>query len=80
MKLMKLEIYRRDDGLYAWRLRARNGRIIATDGGQGYVKKKTCRRMAESIVFPDPDWTGYADVVDLAEPRVVLEPGARLEP
>lgn len=43
---MKLEIYRRADGLYAWRLKAANGRIIATDGGQGYAARRACRESA----------------------------------
>ena len=33
---MKLEIYRRADGKWAWRLKAGNGQVVATDGGQGY--------------------------------------------
>lgn len=39
---MKLEVYRRADGLWAWRLKAKNGRIIATDGGQGYERRHDC--------------------------------------
>jgi uncharacterized protein YegP (UPF0339 family) len=30
------EIYRRTDGRWAWRLKATNGQVVATDGGQGY--------------------------------------------
>lgn len=45
---MKLEIYRRGDGLFAWRLKAVNGRVIATDGGQGYARKGACIRAADA--------------------------------
>lgn len=33
---MKIEIYRREDSKYAFRVKAANGQIIGTDGGQGY--------------------------------------------
>lgn len=36
---MKTEVFRRSDGKYAWRMVAGNGRIIATDGGQGYERR-----------------------------------------
>lgn len=35
---MKIEFYRRTDGRLAWRLVAKNGQPIATDGGQGYER------------------------------------------
>lgn len=34
-----LEIYKREDGLFDWRLVAANGEIIATSGGQGYTER-----------------------------------------
>lgn len=34
--MAELETYRREDGLYGWRLVSRNGRIVAVDGGQGF--------------------------------------------
>lgn len=34
---MKVQVYRREDGKWDWRAKARNGRIVATSGGQGYV-------------------------------------------
>lgn len=43
------ETYRRADGRFAWRLRADNGAIIATDGGQGYEKRADCERMADAV-------------------------------
>lgn len=45
-----LEIYQRTDGRWAWRLRAGNGAIIATDGGQGYQNRSDCARIADAIV------------------------------
>ena len=38
---MKYEIFEGKDGLWYWRLRARNGRIIA-DGAQGYRRRRGC--------------------------------------
>lgn len=45
-----LEVYRREDGRWAWRFRAPNGEIIATDGGQGYEHKSDCEAMASRVV------------------------------
>lgn len=42
----RLTVYRRADGLWAWRLQSANGRIIATDGGQGYTTARGARHMA----------------------------------
>lgn len=39
---MNVEIYRREDELYDWRLVADNGDIIATSGGQGYTERNDC--------------------------------------
>jgi len=33
------ELYKRNDGKWAFRVKASNGEIVATDGGQGYVAK-----------------------------------------
>jgi len=60
-------VYARADGKWAWRLKADNGRVIATDGGQGYENEAECRRMADSIIGGD-----YSD----AEKRVNRTPGA----
>jgi len=45
---MRFELYRDKKGEWRWRLRARNGRIIA-DSGQGYRHKGDCRRMAAKV-------------------------------
>lgn len=47
-----LLVYLREDGrTWAWHLKAENGRIIATDGGQGYENEKAAWRMADAIVI-----------------------------
>jgi uncharacterized protein YegP (UPF0339 family) len=43
-------LYKRVDGKWAWRLKADNGRIIATDGSQGYDNESDCRAMADRII------------------------------
>lgn len=43
-------LYKRSDGKWAWRLEADNGRIIATDGAQGYENKDDARDMADRII------------------------------
>lgn len=44
----RLVIYPRGDGLWAWRLVAPNGQIVATDGSQGYVRIDDCMQGAVS--------------------------------
>lgn len=48
---MKIEVHRRVDKRYGWRLIARNGQTIATDGGQGYENRAEARRMAAVSTF-----------------------------
>jgi uncharacterized protein YegP (UPF0339 family) len=50
---MKLEMYRREDGKWAWRVRATNGQIVATDGGQGYENMAVAQEMALKIINID---------------------------
>lgn len=45
-------VYERPDGKWGWRLKV-NGKIVATDGTQGYEKEETCRTMANRVI------TGY---------------------
>lgn len=42
-------LYNRDDGKWAWRLTS-NGRVVATDGGQGYENESDARDMADRVV------------------------------
>lgn len=34
-----VEVYKRADNLYDWRMKAGNGEIVATSGGQGYTER-----------------------------------------
>jgi uncharacterized protein YegP (UPF0339 family) len=34
------EVYKRKDGRWAFRVKASNGQVVATDGGQGYADRK----------------------------------------
>lgn len=43
-------IYKRSDGKWAWNLKADNGYIVATDGGQGYENEEDCRTIADAVV------------------------------
>lgn len=53
---MYIDIFKRKDGTWAWRLVAGNGQIIATDGSQGYEKKADAFEMSRMIVSG-----GYSD-------------------
>ena len=43
-------LYKRADGKWAWQLKASNGAIVATDGGQGYENESDARTMADYII------------------------------
>lgn len=51
-------VYQRSDKKWGWRLEADNGRIIATDGNQGYEKEEDARAMANRIL--DGEFKGAA--------------------
>lgn len=53
----RLEIYRRPDGRFGWRLWA-NGHVVATDHGQGYERRHRAREMGERVASGD-----YSDYV-----------------
>jgi len=48
--MAKRTVYQREDKRWGWRLRADNGRIIATDGSQGYEDESDARNMANRIL------------------------------
>jgi uncharacterized protein YegP (UPF0339 family) len=48
--MSKRILFTRSDGRWAWRLEADNGRVIATDGGQGYENESDARSMADRII------------------------------
>lgn len=43
-------VYKRADGKWAWNLKADNGQIVATDGGQGYNNEADAQQMADAVV------------------------------
>lgn len=43
-------VYQRKDCTWGWHLKADNGRIIATDGGQGYENESDARDMANRVL------------------------------
>lgn len=46
----KGEIYKRNDDKWAFRVKASNGEIVATDGGQGYEAKASARSTLEKLL------------------------------
>lgn len=48
---MRVELYKREDGRWAWRVKTDNDEIVSTDGGQGYENKGDAKEMATSL-FP----------------------------
>ena len=52
-------VYRDAAGLWRWRARAANGRIVA-DGAEGYVNRRNAYRAAEALRFA----LLFADLVD----------------
>ncbi len=49
----KGELYQRNDGKRAWRIKASNGQIVATDGGQGYDHEADARSTLEKVMSGD---------------------------
>lgn len=47
---MSGEIYKRSDGKYAFRVKASNGQIVATDGAQGYEDKSDAKHTLEKLL------------------------------
>ena len=46
----KGEIYKRNDGKWAFRVKASNGEVVATDGGQGYEAKGSAKSTLEKLM------------------------------
>ena len=51
----KGEIYKRNDEKWAFRVRASNGEIVATDGGQGYSAKSDAKATLERLMRGEYD-------------------------
>ena len=44
------ELFKRKDGKWAFRVRASNGQVVATDGGQGYASKTSARNTLDKLM------------------------------
>lgn len=61
----QVEFYQDSDGEFRWRIRARNGCIIATSG-EGYARRSGCKKAFDRLVsylvettleiIHDPSW------------------------
>jgi uncharacterized protein YegP (UPF0339 family) len=58
---MKVELYRDKQGHYRWRMKARNGKIVA-DCGEGYSSRKKCCKGLTRVVDA---WSTGIEFVDL---------------
>jgi parallel beta-helix repeat protein len=47
------ELYKESDGTWAFRVKASNGRVVATDGGQGYKAKADARAVLQKLMNGD---------------------------
>lgn len=45
---MRIQVYEDHAGEYRWRLRAKNGRILA-DSGEGYTRRRRARAAAMAV-------------------------------
>lgn len=46
----KGEIYTRKDGKWAFRVKASNGEVVATDGGEGYEAKASAKSTLQKLM------------------------------
>jgi uncharacterized protein YegP (UPF0339 family) len=53
------EVLRRSDGKFAFRFKAGNGQVVATDGGQGYDDESDAQTTASNIADGDYDGPIY---------------------
>lgn len=67
---MKFEVYQGKKGLFYWRLKAKNGRIIA-DGAEGYANRQNARRAVLQLK------RGFADHWHAQEIIPIVSVGAR---
>ncbi len=49
------EVYKRSDGKWAFRVKASNGQVVATDGSQGYEAKADARSTLQKLMAGDYD-------------------------
>ena len=50
---MSGEIVKRADGKFGFRVKASNGQVVATDGGQGYSGKSDAKSTLEKLLNGD---------------------------
>jgi hypothetical protein len=48
-----LDVYRRHDGLWAWRLRCATGRVVAQSGTEGYRDRAAAAVTAREVLAGD---------------------------
>ena len=60
---------RRHDGEWAWLIKAANGQVAATDGGQGYESKTHARTTLEKVI------SGHHNGTMIMSPSKVPFPG-----
>ncbi len=58
----KGEIYKRHDGKWAFRVKASNGEIVATDGDQGYSAKSDAKSTLQKLL--QGDYNGPIEELD----------------
>lgn len=56
------EVYKRKDGNWAFRVKASNGQVVATDGGQGYSDKSSAVSTLTKLLAGE--YNGDIDEVD----------------
>lgn len=56
------EVYQRKDGKWAFRVKASNGQVVATDGAQGYGTKASAVSTVTKLIGGSYD--GKVEVVD----------------
>lgn len=62
--MSKVQVYKRKDGLFDWRVRNEgNGKVEATSGGQAFSERNDAREAAERL-FPQLAVEVLEDVVD----------------
>ena len=56
------EVYERKDGKWAFRVKASNGQVVATDGSQGYADKTSAMATLTKLISGEYD--GPCEQVD----------------
>jgi hypothetical protein len=62
----RLDVFRREDGCWGWRLHCVTGRVVAQDGGEGFKDRATAALTARELL------AGDLEVVVEEEPELPL--------